>query len=275
MCVSMSKPITEIDDPRLVKALAHPLRIRILGVLEQRSATPKELAELLDVQLENLSYHVRTLRDFGFIKLERRRMVKGAVEHRYGMVARPRITAAAWEQLPAIVREALDAASLEQIWDVVSRAAAQDKMSRPESHMARRVARLDEQGAGRDVQGGRRRRRQARRDREAVGAAPAQAQQRGDPDGARRDALRCARRRPVARRTTARRRAPVRSPVTRRLARGGVLAVELAGFGKSWCSTAANCSNNGVAPRSNRSAVCKLEVVSARTTSSIDTHRAR
>jgi DNA-binding transcriptional ArsR family regulator len=142
----MSKPITEIDDPRLVKALAHPLRIRILGILEQRSATPKELAELLDVQLENLSYHVRTLRDFGFIKLERRRMVKGAVEHRYGMVARPRITAAAWEQLPAIVREALDAASLDQIWDVVTRAAAQDKMSRPQSHMARRVARLDEQG---------------------------------------------------------------------------------------------------------------------------------
>jgi DNA-binding transcriptional ArsR family regulator len=142
----MSKPITEIDDPRLVKALAHPLRIRILGILEQRSATPKELAELLDVQLENLSYHVRTLRDFGFIRLERRRMVKGAVEHRYGMVARPRITAAAWEQLPAIVREALDAASLDQIWNVVTRAAAQDKMSRPQSHMARRVARLDEQG---------------------------------------------------------------------------------------------------------------------------------
>jgi DNA-binding transcriptional ArsR family regulator len=142
----MSKPITEIDDPRLVKALAHPLRIRILGILEQRSATPKELAELLDVQLENLSYHVRTLRDFGFIKLERQRMVRGAVEHRYGMVARPRITAAVWEQLPAIVREALAAASLDQIWDVVSRAAAQDKMSRPESHLARRVARLDEQG---------------------------------------------------------------------------------------------------------------------------------
>jgi DNA-binding transcriptional ArsR family regulator len=142
----MSKPITEIDDPRLVKALAHPLRIRILGILEQRSATPKELAELLDVQLENLSYHVRTLRDYGFIRLERRRMVKGAVEHRYGMVARPRITAAAWEQLPAIVREALDSASLDQIWDVVTRAAAQDKMSRPQSHMARRVARLDEQG---------------------------------------------------------------------------------------------------------------------------------
>ena len=42
-------------------------------------------------------------------------MVKGAVEHRCGMVARPRISAAVWEQLPAIVREALDAASLDQI----------------------------------------------------------------------------------------------------------------------------------------------------------------
>jgi DNA-binding transcriptional ArsR family regulator len=142
----MSKPISEIDDPRLVKALAHPLRVRILGILERRSATPKELAEMLDVPLENLSYHVRALRDFGFIKLERRRMVRGAVEHRYGMVARPRITAHTWEQLPAIVREALDAASLDQIRDVVTRAAAQDKMSRPESHIARRVARLDEQG---------------------------------------------------------------------------------------------------------------------------------
>ena len=171
----MSKPITEIDDPRLVKALAHPLRIRILGILEQRSATPKELAELLDVQLENLSYHVRTLRDYGFIKLERRRMVKGAVEHRYGMVARPRITAAVWEQLPAIVREALDAASLDQIWDVVTRAAAAGQDVAPGvAHGASRRA-PGRAGPRRDVQGRRRRGRQARRDREAVGPAPAQA----------------------------------------------------------------------------------------------------
>src|SRR3954462_4725495 len=100
----MSKPITEIDDPRLVKALAHPLRVRILSVLEQGSATPKQIATNLGVQLENLSYHVRALRDLGFIKLEERRMVRGAVEHRYALAARPRITAEAWNQLPAGVR---------------------------------------------------------------------------------------------------------------------------------------------------------------------------
>jgi DNA-binding transcriptional ArsR family regulator len=142
----MTKPITDIDDPRLVKALAHPLRVRILSELERRTATPKELAIALGVPLENLSYHVRALRDFGFIRLEGRRMVRGAVEHRYSLAGRPRITAAAWEQLPAVVREALDAATLSQIADVISRAAAQGKMDRPDSHVARQSARLDEQG---------------------------------------------------------------------------------------------------------------------------------
>jgi DNA-binding transcriptional ArsR family regulator len=142
----MSKPITDIDDARLVKALAHPLRVRILAELERRTATPKELAIALKVPLENLSYHVRALRDFGFIQLEGRRMVRGAVEHRYSLAARPRITAAAWDQLPTVVREALDAAALSQIAEVIGEAAQQGKMNRAESHVARQYARLDEQG---------------------------------------------------------------------------------------------------------------------------------
>ena len=44
------------------------------------------------------------------------------------------------------MREALDAASLGQIWEIVSQAAVQGKMDRPESHVARQYARLDEQG---------------------------------------------------------------------------------------------------------------------------------
>src|SRR4051794_2980291 len=142
----MSKPITEIDDPRLVKALAHPLRVRILSVLEQGSATPKQISVSLGVQLENLSYHVRALRDLGFIRLEERRMVRGAVEHRYSLAARPRITAQAWNELPAAVREALDAASLAQIWEIVREAAAPGQMHRDDSHVARQFARLDGPG---------------------------------------------------------------------------------------------------------------------------------
>jgi DNA-binding transcriptional ArsR family regulator len=142
----MTKPISDIDDPRLVKGLAHPLRLRILSILERGTATPKQIALALGVPLENLSYHVRALRDLGFIKLEDRRMVRGAVEHRYSLAARPRVTAKAWDALPGVVREALDAAALAQIADVVAQAAEQGKMSRADSHIARQFARLDEEG---------------------------------------------------------------------------------------------------------------------------------
>ena len=38
------KPITNIDDPRYVKAMSHPLRVRILAMLDERTASPVELA---------------------------------------------------------------------------------------------------------------------------------------------------------------------------------------------------------------------------------------
>ena len=37
------KPITNIDDPRYVKALSHPLRVRILAMLQERTASPSQL----------------------------------------------------------------------------------------------------------------------------------------------------------------------------------------------------------------------------------------
>jgi DNA-binding transcriptional ArsR family regulator len=144
--MARSKSVTDIDDPRLVKALAHPLRIRIMGILERQSATPKALATELGVPLENLSYHVRELKRFGFIELEKERAVRGAVEHHYRAIARPRITAQAWERLPTIVRDAFDAATLESIIDVVNRAAFQGKLDRPLSHISRRPVVLDEDG---------------------------------------------------------------------------------------------------------------------------------
>lgn len=140
------KPITDVDDPRIVRALSHPLRVRIMGVLEQRTASPKELAEALGVKLENLAYHVRTLRDFGLIELERSEQVRGAVAHHYKALARPRVTARAWEQLPEISKRAMIGAALEQIGALVSGAALEGGFARPESHVSRRPLLLDEDG---------------------------------------------------------------------------------------------------------------------------------
>lgn len=117
-----------------------------MGVLEQRTATPKELSQTLGVRLENIAYHVRALRDFGLIELERSEQVRGAVAHHYRARARPRITARAWEQLPEISKRAMIGAALEQIGDIVAAAAAQGRFGRPESHVSRRPLVLDQDG---------------------------------------------------------------------------------------------------------------------------------
>lgn len=140
----MSKAVSDIDDPRLVKALAHPIRIKILGILEHRTATPKETARELGLPVENVSYHFRTLRQHGFIKLERTRQVRGAVEHHYRSVARPRITEQAWEQLPDVVKRAMTDANLGQLGDVIQRAADQGSFARPDSHLSRMPHTLDD-----------------------------------------------------------------------------------------------------------------------------------
>ena len=129
-----------------MRALSHPLRIRIMGVLEQRTATPKELSQALGVRLENIAYHVRALRDFGLIELERSEQVRGAVAHHYRARARPRITARAWEQLPEISKRAIIGAALEHFGDIGAAVAAQGRFGRPESHVSRRPLVLDEDG---------------------------------------------------------------------------------------------------------------------------------
>jgi DNA-binding transcriptional ArsR family regulator len=65
------KPIKNIDDPRYVKALSHPIRVRVLALLEERMASPVELAEVLGVSLGSVSYHVRNLHRLGLIELKK------------------------------------------------------------------------------------------------------------------------------------------------------------------------------------------------------------
>jgi DNA-binding transcriptional ArsR family regulator len=71
-------------DTRVVKALGHPTRVRILNVLRDRElASPVELSAELGVALGTVGYHVRRLEALGFIELARRTQRRGAVEHHY------------------------------------------------------------------------------------------------------------------------------------------------------------------------------------------------
>ena len=65
----MAKQAAGLVDPRLAKALSHPMRARILTILNERVASPNEIAEMIDERLPNVSYHVRALLELGCIEL--------------------------------------------------------------------------------------------------------------------------------------------------------------------------------------------------------------
>jgi DNA-binding transcriptional ArsR family regulator len=140
------KPYRDITDPTVAKALAHPLRTRILTALEGRTASPSELAAELEAPLGVLSYHVRRLSALGLVKLVRRVPRRGAVEHYYTAQSRPRITDEAWGSVPAVIKEATVSAALGQIGSLVSSAAAGGGFDAPEAHLTRNPVTVDELG---------------------------------------------------------------------------------------------------------------------------------
>ena len=82
---------TGVDDALAARALAHPIRARVLELLAQAPGSPRELSLGLDAPLTTVSYHVRTLCRLGFIELLETVPRRGTLEHRYRAVARVRM----------------------------------------------------------------------------------------------------------------------------------------------------------------------------------------
>jgi DNA-binding transcriptional ArsR family regulator len=140
------RAISDIGDPRLVKALAHPLRVQILSALEDRVASPSDLATELDAPLGNVSYHVRTLADLGLVKLVKRRTRRGAVEHYYQARGRAQVTNRAWAQVPGAVKRSMVAVALEQAVDQAGAAAVAGGFEHEDANLSRQSVQLDAEG---------------------------------------------------------------------------------------------------------------------------------
>jgi DNA-binding transcriptional ArsR family regulator len=140
------RPVTSIDDPRYVKAMSHPLRVRILAILQERTASPVELAQILEGTLGTVSYHVRTLHQLGLIDLVDETRVRGAVEHHYKAKARPKVSDEAWEQAPPIAKQAAVGSSLQVIDDYARASAAAGGFDHADAALIRLSLKLDAKG---------------------------------------------------------------------------------------------------------------------------------
>jgi DNA-binding transcriptional ArsR family regulator len=102
-------------EQRIVKALGHPLRVRILTILNDRVASPNELHKQLEEGLSQVSYHIKVLRDFEMIEQVKTEPRRGAVEHFYRATNRvfiPSWVAKAW---PKSARSGVASTILEEI----------------------------------------------------------------------------------------------------------------------------------------------------------------
>jgi DNA-binding transcriptional ArsR family regulator len=140
------KGITHLNDVNLVRALAHPLRARVLGILEERRASPRELADELGAPLGTVSYHVRTLAQLKLIKLVKKTPRRGAIEHHYEAVGAAQVSDRVWAETPSIVKNAMVRSALGDVARSVNEAAALGGFNRADSHLMRTHFTLDEQG---------------------------------------------------------------------------------------------------------------------------------
>jgi DNA-binding transcriptional ArsR family regulator len=107
----------EAIDQRLVRALAHPLRVQILEVLSERVASPNLIADELNVGLSHVAYHTRALDRCGCLELIKTAQRRGATEHYYKAKPHAFIGNRAWRRVPRSIRGAVTAASLQTFID--------------------------------------------------------------------------------------------------------------------------------------------------------------
>jgi len=81
------EPTRSVQTPDQIKALAHPLRQRILELMIEAPITTKQVADRIGEKPTKLYHHVDTLEAVGFIRLVKTQKKRGTVEKYYEAVA--------------------------------------------------------------------------------------------------------------------------------------------------------------------------------------------
>ncbi|UFN44381.1 ArsR/SmtB family transcription factor [Nocardioides okcheonensis] len=74
---------TDTETVARLRAIAHPVRLRILSLLTAEAMSAAEVARALDLTHANASYHLRQLHDSGELVVESEERVRGGLAKRY------------------------------------------------------------------------------------------------------------------------------------------------------------------------------------------------
>ncbi|HTR76044.1 MAG TPA: helix-turn-helix domain-containing protein [Solirubrobacterales bacterium] len=119
-------------DQKLVRAVSHPMRVRILEALQGRTASPTELAREFDESLGVVAYHANGLLDVGCIEQVRTRPKRGTIEHFYTAVPRSFVGHQDWRRVPLSIRSGVTSEALRTFVAKVGAAIDADTIDRRE-----------------------------------------------------------------------------------------------------------------------------------------------
>jgi DNA-binding transcriptional ArsR family regulator len=135
-------------DQRLAKALAHPLRVRILEVVNERPISPAAFTRELDgPPLSRISYHFRVLQKHGCIECIEEVKRRGSMEHIYQGTRRALLGDTDWARLPKSIQGGVTATMLQGfVTKAVQAIMSGSYDARDDSHFSWLSMVLDEEG---------------------------------------------------------------------------------------------------------------------------------
>jgi Bacterial regulatory protein, arsR family len=142
------KKLKRVIDPTLAKVFTHPLRGHVWVTLFERGVvSPTEIANELEIESSEVSYHFRNLHRKGLIRLRHTVQRRGFDEHFYEPVA-PGLNFddEEWMRVPRGIRSSFSGDLLRRITGSLAESLTAGVFDARNRHLSRTWLRLDERG---------------------------------------------------------------------------------------------------------------------------------
>jgi DNA-binding transcriptional ArsR family regulator len=147
--VGQARPRAELISPQLAAAMSHPTRVLAMTILNERTASPREIAAEIDEPLNNVTYHVNQLRDLGCIELVRTDAARGGrvLERFYRAAQRIYFDEESWDVLSERERLGVTGVAMKIVAKDLALSMASGAFSSGDgAHVSRSVPQVDAEG---------------------------------------------------------------------------------------------------------------------------------
>ena len=100
---------------RLAKAMAHPVRVKALELMNERPIAPVEVSDAIGVELSNVSYHFRTLLELDCIEAAGTEQVRGSIKTTYRSKVRLMFNDMVWSSLGSHERSGVSSLAIKAL----------------------------------------------------------------------------------------------------------------------------------------------------------------